>query len=716
MTMPEEAWEGIRAQLDLRPGLWLAWIFSPDPQVLADLRRRTDEHSRARALQTRHRVLASDDDVATAPEWLLGLGELVDTPVAAVWLTDRGDRDDQGWRDVWARTLVRLNEMVDVLREALPCGLLIGGQPWVMPMVRDLAPALWALRAVVTPVETVEQEGERGDWAEALTVELALADPAEPSPTMAELIETVSADPRPDRVAETLLARLPQLPADTDRAIAYALLTDIRLRQGDRVGARDMAARSLAFGVPLGLDLTFEVLAAMRSSVAVEKLVEICRALLARDGETHEMVGRLWANLVNAAEFATDPETRVLCLKEAMAAAIRLREEHGDSAEHLADAAETAALLAEALMAAERLDDAVVHAVLSVQLAQELGQPDGGRLVGANLRILGRIEMVRDHTENALAVYQDAYEFSYASYEQQIGVTAEELSVVCLELGTLRLRLGLLDEADDDLAYALRLARHWYDEHSDDVNAVSLLAATLAGSAEIHAARGRIEDAEHAATESVELTRRLSDRSSHQFGPTLVERMRGLADVTTAQDQAQSIRDEAHFLEHAGTVVPKPQRFADGCPLRGVEQGDDDLASLRSLSSTLDELEIIHICRDRTVHVESVTTARRLNAVFPDTPLALGTLWRALYHLAIPFIKDDPLTAIETLTEATEIAERLLALVGEQPDVLYALYTLYDRIGDVPVWSNGKVEVPFEIYVRTIEWHDRYEEATGPKD
>jgi len=647
MTLAEEAWEGIRAQLDLRPGLWLAWIFSDEPQVLAELRRRTDEHSRARALQTRHRVLATDDDVATAPEWLLGLGELADTPVAAVWLTDRGDRDDQGWRDVWARTLVRLNEMVDVLREALPCGLLIGAQPWVMPMVRDLAPGLWALRAVATPVETAEPDSEVADWAEVLTVELALADAAEPSPTMAALIEEVAADPRPERVAETLLARLPGLPDDMDRAFAHTLLADVRRQQGDRVGARRLAARALAFGRPLGLALTFEALAVIGSSAAVERLVEICRALLARDGETHEMIGRLWANLVNAAEFAPDPETRAVYLEEALTAAARLHDEHGDSQEHLADAAETAAMLAEALLEAERPDDARQYAVLSVQFATDLG----GRLLGVNLRVLAQVELALDQPEQALAAYRDAHDVSYASYVRRAGVTAEDLGALCLELGTLRSQMGHLDEAEADLTYALELARHSHDEHADDVNAVSLLAATLAGNAELHVARGRLDDAHRASTESVELTRRLFDRSNHLFGNSLVERMHGLADVLAAQnqhDRAKSIRDEATFLADTGS---------------------------------------------RTTETFASEEGRGLRAGFPDTPLALDAQWRALYDHATLLIRDDPKAAIATLTEATQVAERLLARVGERPDVLYALYTLYDRCRSTSARSTGSTAI-----------------------
>jgi tetratricopeptide (TPR) repeat protein len=797
----EQAWEQIRGQLDLRSGLWTGWVFSDDRTVFSELLRRSGEHTRGLAVQTMHRELSGDDDVTGVPEWLLGLVGLTETPLAAVWLTDPGGRDTPGHRAAWSQALVRLEETRDLLREALPCGILIGVPPWLLSLVRDLAPGLWTLRAVVASAEgdggaggvgessvqpssarpaagtgpgratgeavpVLDEDNEAlRDWQSVLTLELALADAVEPSAELVDQVTQAVAD-QPEgpgtRLAETVVTGMERARDATDRAWCYAWLAQLRSRQGDLVAAQDLAARALGCGRPLGPEMTADLLYLVAaggspSAVPASRLcLELSRAQLSAAGESpeeaHEALGRLWSDLMNAARC--DAEQSVPHLEEALTVARTLYREHGSSLDHLEDVAKTAAELAYALVyQACEPDRAHEFATESVRLARELvvrsGDDDEGRkLLGSHLWTLARVEEARQRPEAALRAYGEAFEVKYALFERRVKVPPRKLAALCLEFGTAQLNQGLVDEGADNVAYALELSRHAYDAHDETLSTMVGLADALAAMGRVHAIQGRIDDTYEALAESVRLSRRLVERSGPRHRAALHKRLTLLGDATLARnrhEEASRLYDEALWISPADDELPEGFTFSDlvmrqmkageaaagivryvdaasstdgeadptapveRCPLHSIPPGASDLAALRGLWTTLNAFPAVHSCRDIEVHAEAVRSARRLAASLGDTPLALGALWRALYHHAMLLVDSEPDTAIDTLGEAARVAESLHARVGDVPSVLLGLYTIYDRITDVPIWSRSAVDsVSGEVMTRAHEWMNRY--------
>ncbi|MFH8804218.1 hypothetical protein ACH4F6_32285 [Streptomyces sp. NPDC017936] len=735
--------------------------------------------------------MAGDDEVRGAPEWLLGLVGLTETPLAAVWLTDPGGRDTPGHRNAWSQALVRLEETRDLLGEALPCGVLIGGPPWLLSLVRDLAPGLWTLRAVVASAEgsapllsasgdggaggvgenSVQPSGDEAlrDWQSVLTLELALADAVEPSAELVDQVTQAVAD-QPEGpgtgLAETVVTGMERARDATDRAWCYAWLAQLRSRQGDLVAAQDLATRALGCGRPLGPEMTADLLYLVAaggspSAVPASRLcLELSRAQLAAAGkspeEAHEALGRLWSDLMNAARC--DAEQSVLHLEEALTVARTLYREHGSSLDHLEDVAKTAAELAHALVyQAREPDRAHEFATESVRLARELvvrsGDDDEGRnLLGSHLWTLARVEEARQRPDAALRAYGEAFEVKYALFGRRVKVPPHKLAALCLEFGTAQLNQDLVEEGADKLAYALELSRHAYDAHEETLPTMVGLADALSAMARVHAIRGRIDDTYEALAESVRLSRRLVERSGPRHRAALHQRLTLLGDAALARnrhEEASRLYDEALWIRptddellegftfpdlvmrqmKAGMAAAGIVRYADAesstdgeadptapverrCPLHSIPPGASDLAALRGLWTTLNAFPAVHSCRDIEVHAEAVVSARRLAASLGDTPLALGALWRALYHHAMLLVDSEPDTAIDTLGEAARVAESLHARVGDVPSVLLGLYTIYDRITDVPIWSRSAVDsVSGEVMTRAHEWLNHYMEV-----
>jgi len=147
----EEEWRRLRRQLDYADEFWLGFLFTSSPPV-ADLFRRRIDAVLQRRVRSLRRLCADD-----APERLPALLERLQSDEVAgagvVWVESlRVDADGERkpWLQAWNRLLLRLNERRESLRRHLPgTGLVLVAPPAVKRWVREAAPDLWSIRAVV---------------------------------------------------------------------------------------------------------------------------------------------------------------------------------------------------------------------------------------------------------------------------------------------------------------------------------------------------------------------------------------------------------------------------------------------------------------------------------------------------------------------------------------------------------------------------------------
>ena len=104
-------------------------------------------------------------DLATT---LLALS--VDAAVGAVWVAaavSEQQADHAAWSDAWRHALGSLNQQRNPLRRRFTVPLILVGAHWLVPVMREIAPDLWSVRALVARIEpgrdTDNSLGERLD-------------------------------------------------------------------------------------------------------------------------------------------------------------------------------------------------------------------------------------------------------------------------------------------------------------------------------------------------------------------------------------------------------------------------------------------------------------------------------------------------------------------------------------------------------------------------
>ncbi len=210
----EAEWARLRRQLEFAQGFWLGFVFCSSPAALDVLQRRTENVLRARA---RRQLVLSPH---APPQLVDAAGRIVDeagdASLGCVWLAALAV-DDAGeiggpWEQAWDRALLALNQAREPLRRRVGAGLLVAAPPRVRPRVREAAPDLWSIRAMVIDLDGSDDRppGRRVPEVVDATGELALR----PQPSAR------AAGGPPDGPGEALLAEVRDLMRQADRLIA----------------------------------------------------------------------------------------------------------------------------------------------------------------------------------------------------------------------------------------------------------------------------------------------------------------------------------------------------------------------------------------------------------------------------------------------------------------------------------------------------------------
>ncbi len=70
------------------------------------------------------------------------------------------------WRDAWYSGMARLNQFRNSLPKQMQGTLILVGCPWVKAVVREAAPDLYSIRALVIEISPVRPEGQVIEWAQ----------------------------------------------------------------------------------------------------------------------------------------------------------------------------------------------------------------------------------------------------------------------------------------------------------------------------------------------------------------------------------------------------------------------------------------------------------------------------------------------------------------------------------------------------------------------
>lgn len=176
----EAEWERLSRQAELASGFWLGFVFVPSGRVAGVLRARLEKK------------LAEEEKVIlvirpAAPFRLKGavqtLMERGGKPgVGCIWLeavyTDVLTAAEKPWESAWREMLIRANEQRDALRATMKHGLVLVAPPNVKPLVRELAPDLWHVRALVSGIAAEPAPARTEDSAIFELPRLAVKAPA----------------------------------------------------------------------------------------------------------------------------------------------------------------------------------------------------------------------------------------------------------------------------------------------------------------------------------------------------------------------------------------------------------------------------------------------------------------------------------------------------------------------------------------------------------
>ncbi|MCL4207952.1 MAG: tetratricopeptide repeat protein, partial [Pirellulaceae bacterium] len=193
----EGQWQRLRRQVELGSGFWLAFLFSRSPRIARVFAARLAGVYRSHV--NRLLVLRAETP-DQLPTILQRLGIADADPADAIWV-----RAEQGytaaeraaWRRAWETFFLRLNEHRDQLRRQWNGALIFELPAELKPIVRDAAPDLWSIRAIVLePVEpgTRETTAALGQSNDQPPADQQLTDPL-PEPLGARVRRSAAGEP-----------------------------------------------------------------------------------------------------------------------------------------------------------------------------------------------------------------------------------------------------------------------------------------------------------------------------------------------------------------------------------------------------------------------------------------------------------------------------------------------------------------------------------------
>jgi tetratricopeptide (TPR) repeat protein len=483
----EGQWQRLRRQVELGSGFWLAFLFSRSPRIARVFAARLAGVYRSHV----HRLLVLRAETSDQlPTILQRLGTADADPADAVWVCAAqgyAGAEREAWRCAWETFFLRLNEHRDQLRRQSNGALIFDLPAELKPIVRDAAPDLWSIRAIVLePIdagtrETAAAIGQPGGQPHA---------------------DQQSTDPLP----EPLGARIRRSAAGEPEAWERDVQT--RLRE-------------------IGGWMTAE-----QTAKAVEAARETVETLESRDA-AHPLLSDALTALAEAEQADGDDAAALDHYRRLFS--LNAIADDRSLLEHLDAAARSAANVGRPDLVrsfAHRQEQIARH---RLQQYGENGQTL--RDLSVSLNNVGDVRRESGDVAGAEAAFADSLEIRRRLHQQygESPQTLRDLSVCLDNVGRVRRASGDLGAAEAAFAESLEIGRRLHQQYGESPQRLRDLSISLNNLGRVRRESGDLAGAEAAFAESMEIQRQLIE----QYGATPRREM----EVQYTQDALDQLRE-----------------------------------------------------------------------------------------------------------------------------------------------------------------------------
>jgi len=519
----EEGWERLEAQLELSGGFWLGFVFSAAPQAVVGLWGKLDRFLLERRRHCVYRNVREPNELSGILPWLLTSPEAAEPD--CVWIesiqSDSPGAPEQPWMRAWEQLFLRANEHRDALRARLRGGLVFAAPPSILPLVREAAPDLWSIRAIVialdlgAPVATPQSVPSVAPQQRMAKPRMDRKSRIRPtsSPPFAPPMPNASTRPRDEDLPRSAAqrGRTPFFFTDERRQAIESLLTAGRFEEA----AHDtlFVIRSLEGADTLGRASAHWLLARIHAAsgrpakalLCVESAIDNYR-LFAPDHVPVE-----WYDQAARLSMLNDDHARAASFLGEAVEQSRKRVKAKEAVESLRelifvlDAMGDLNKTARDIVSAEKAyDEAVIVSRRLVDLYSDV--PESFFCLSTSLLGLGDVRRAKGDYAGAVAAFEETRRLTVklTALERDPRPSLRLLSVVLNRLGSLRQETGDLDTAKQVFDEALAIRRRALTEGT---NSKSLrdLASVLSKIGWLELSRGDLSSAASAIEESISL-------------------------------------------------------------------------------------------------------------------------------------------------------------------------------------------------------------------
>jgi len=615
----EAEWQRLRRQVELSSGFWLGFLFSQSPRAARIFAARLAAVYRS---HVRRLLILQAESPSELSNVLQRLGAADVGSADATWVRadqPAGTAERVAWTQAWETFFLRLNEHRDRLRRELAGGLILEVPAELKPVLRNAAPDLWSIRALV-----LEPSGPRSGAAATQPRRLDVA--------RTELVESpvddtnrVRADARktgaaePDALTSTVQACL--------RNVEGLLLVEQHAK------AVEVAREALAMleshesRHPLLSDALAALAEAERADGDPAAALDHYRRLFSLTAGSDDR--SLLEHLEKAAESATTvgrPDiAQTFALRQQQIARHRLQQ-YGDSPQALRDLSVTLDRVGDVRREAGDLSGAQEAYTESLEISRRLLQLYGDsplalRDLSVSLDNVGDVRREAGDVSGAQGAYTESLEISRRLL-QQYGDSPQalrDLSVSLIRVGDVRREAGDLSGAQGAYAESLEIRHRLLQQYGDSPQALRDLSVSLAKVGDVRREAGDVSGAQGAYTESLEISRRLLQH----YGDS----PQALRDLSVSLDKVGDVRREAGDLSGAQGA------YTEGLEIsrRLLQLYGESPQALRDLSVSLDNVgnvrrEASDVSGAQGAYTKSLEISRRLLQQYGDSPQTLRDL------------------------------------------------------------------------------------------
>ncbi len=582
-----DSWEQLRQHSEWSDAAWIAFLFTSSSAEARGLERKMRDWLGKRGLTQRILRPKTPQALREALSFLLAApGEDVGcTWIEAVHIdVPTPDGTPPGpWTEAWDSLMLRANTRREQIMKNLRGGLILVGVPERKPRIREAAPDLWSVRALVlqpepTPVEGPALAPRRGGRLspagpeDADAARAALARATELAERSTESLDGAArASVRRTQIlassraieailsqgwvteASPLAEELLQLAIDhhdsnpgrrqqTWLANAWEYQATILRDQGDMTGARE---------------------ALMASLTHRKALVEVP---LPKRNQRRSDLARTWSLIGGLALDRGDPEEALHALHSARDLRVELVE-YSDDPESISELALSHSLLGDLHLSRGELRAARQCFEDALEFRRQLaGSHNAHRFVRYLSVAWGRLGLVSHRLGNlalARAAYQEAWSLARGLCETDPGNVAwqMEASVAASRWADLALADQELDLAEDAFANSLEIRERLVAEDPENHRWQEYLAVGLGRMSKISRARADYHGAVHYAVRAAGLSDALAEASpdsarAHRGRGTawlrLLDLYQASGDASNAAGARASVEDTVSQLERIG--------------------------------------------------------------------------------------------------------------------------------------------------------------------